>query len=255
MLDEPKIQRYARQIVLPEIGGSGQERLLASRVLVVGAGGLGCPLVAYLSAAGVGTIGVIDDDIVDVSNLHRQFFYTVRDVGLAKVEALAARCHALNPDCRIVPIKQRIDADNANGLLDGYDLVADGCDNLATRKAVHDAAMRGGMPLVSAAVQGLDGQLTTFRAFDGPPHPCLYCTIGPIVDEGLLPTCAAGGVLGPAAGVIGSLQAVETVKLCLGRDDDLSGKLIMYDANAQDFLNVRLTRQDDCPFCAALDCR
>jgi len=255
MLDDNHIERYARQIVLPEIGGRGQQRMLAARVVVVGAGGLGCPLVAYLAAAGIGTIGVIDDDIVHVSNLHRQLFYTVDDIGHPKVEALAARCRALNPDCRIIPIRQRIDADNACRLLDGFGIVADGCDNLATRRVVHDAAMRAGKPLVSAAVQGLDGQLTTFRAFDGPPHPCLYCTIGPAVDDRLLPTCAAGGVLGAAAGVIGSLQAVETIKLSLGRSDDLSGRLLLYDANAQDVVAVRLTRKDDCPFCSALGCR
>jgi adenylyltransferase/sulfurtransferase len=236
-LREAQIRRYARHIVLPEIGGIGQARLLRARVLVVGAGGLGSPLLLYLGAAGVGVLGVVDDDVVDMSNLHRQVVHDQGTVGRAKVDSAAARLAALAPDTEVIRHRLRLDRNNAARIIAGYDLVADGSDNFATRAAVHDACRALGRTLVSAAVQGLDGQLTTFKAHLGPPHPCLRCLFPEEPDPNALPSCAVGGVLGPAAGAVGTLQAVEVVKEILGIGESLSGTLLLYDA-----LGARLDR-------------
>ena len=246
-LTEQEIRRYARHIVLPELGGTGQSRLRAGRVLVVGAGGLGSPLLLYLAAAGVGTLGVVDDDRVDVSNLHRQVLFEDAARGRAKTEAAAERLERLNPLVRVVRHELRLHPGNAADLLGGYDLVADGSDNLATRLAVHDAALALRIPLVSASVQGLDGQLTTCKAYLGSPHPCLRCLLVPGTAEDALPTCAQGGVLGPVAGVVGALQAVEVVKELAGIGESLSGTLLVYDAAGTRFERIRLRRSPGCP--------
>lgn len=248
-LSEDQICRYARHIVLPEIGGAGQARLLAARVLVVGAGGLGSPLLLYLAAAGIGTLGIVDFDRVDASNLQRQVLFATADQGTAKVDAAAERLRALNPGLRIERHPFKLEPGNARALVEAYDLVADGSDSMATRLAVHDACRAAGRPLVSAAVQGTDGQLTTFKSHLGPPHPCLRCLFPEPPAAAALPSCAQAGVLGPAAGVVGCLQAVEVVKEILGPPaPSLSGTLLLYDALAARL--DRLTVHRD-PACAA----
>lgn len=246
-LTEEDIRRYARHIVLPEVGGVGQQRLRQARVLVIGAGGLGSPLLLYLAAAGVGALGVIDDDRVDLSNLHRQVLFDGAALGQPKVEAAAERLQRLNPGVRVERHGLRLDTGNAERLVAGYDLVADGSDNLATRLAVHDAALAQRRPLVSASVQGLDGQLTTYKAYLGGAHPCLRCLFEPGTEEGALPSCAQGGVLGPVAGVLGTLQAVEVVKELLGVGESLSGALLVYDAAAARFERISVRRRAGCP--------
>lgn len=245
------LRRYARHIVLPEIGGMGQARLRQSSVLVVGMGGLGAPLALYLAAAGIGRLGFVDDDRVDLSNLHRQVIFTEADVGALKVEAAAGRLHALNPDCRLEPHAIRVDAGNAEALLDAYDLVADGTDNLATRRLVHDAAMRRRRPLVAGSVQGVDGQLSLFKAFAGAAHPCLYCLFGETADAADLPSCAQAGVLGPAAGLLGSLMALAVVKVLALGDAGLSGTFLHVDALAPAIERLSFGRPRECvPGCA-----
>lgn len=246
-LSEPEIRRYARHIVLPELGGTGQLRLRSARVLVVGAGGLGSPLLLYLAAAGVGTLGVVDEDRVDTSNLQRQVLFADTDQGRPKVEAAVDRLLGLNPRLRATRHPTRLDAANAQALVAGYDLVADGSDNLATRLLVHDACFALRRPLVSASVQGLDGQLTTWKAYLGGPHPCMRCLIDPDLAEDALPSCAGAGVLGPVAGVLGTLQAVEVVKELAGIGRSLSGTLLAYDAAEGAFDRIRVGRRPGCP--------
>ena len=242
-----QLERFARQIVLPEIGGEGQLRLLRARVLVIGAGGLGSPLLLYLAAAGVGTLGIVDDDTVDVSNLQRQVLHASGDVGRPKVESAADRLGRLAPGVTVAPHRVRIGTANADPIVAGYDLVADGSDNFATRVAVHDACFRLGKPLVSASVQGWDGQLTTYKAYRGAPHPCLRCVFPETPAADALPSCAQGGVLGPAAGVMGCLQAVEVVKELLGFEHvSLSGTLLLYDALHASLERLRIARAPEC---------
>jgi molybdopterin-synthase adenylyltransferase len=245
-LTEEEIRRYARHIVLPELGGVGQLRLKASRVLVVGAGGLGSPLLLYLAAAGVGTLGIIDNDRVDLSNLHRQILFDPTAKGAAKVAAAQNRIGQINPQAQIVPHPVRLDDRNARELVAAYDLVADGSDNVATRLAVHDACFELRRPLVSASVQGLDGQLTTYKSYLGHPHPCIRCLLDAGMSGDALPSCAQGGVLGPVAGVVGTLQAVEVVKELVGLGSSLSGTLLLYDAATTSFERIRIPRRAGC---------
>lgn len=251
MLTEEQIQRYARHIVLQEVGGVGQERLLASKVLVVGAGGLGSPLVLYLAAAGVGTIGVVDDDAVSLSNLQRQIAHGVVDVGRPKVESAAAAAARIDPAIRVVPHPVRLAPDNVMEAIAGYDLVADGSDNFATRFLLNDACYFARKTLVSAAVLRFDGQLSTFKAHEPGDHPCYRCIFGEAPPEDLVPTCATGGVLGALAGVMGTLQATEALKELLGVGTGLSGRLLIYDGLAAEFRKVRVKRDPDCRLCGA----
>jgi adenylyltransferase/sulfurtransferase len=251
LFTEQQMLRYARHIVLPEIGGAGQARLLDAKVLLVGAGGLGSPLALYLAAAGVGTLGIVDHDHVELSNLHRQIAHPTPQVGMAKTESIRISAQALNPETAVRRHDLKLEPDNAAAVVEGYDLVADGTDNFATRDAVHGACLRLGTPLVSAAVQGLEGQLTTFKAHLGAPHPCYRCLFPSPPPPDLIPTCAQGGVLGPAVGVVGSLAAVEVVKEILGLGDSLSGTLLLYDALGPRFRSIRITRLPDCPVCDA----
>jgi adenylyltransferase/sulfurtransferase len=246
---ENQMLRYARHIVLPEIGGVGQARLLDAKVLLVGAGGLGSPLTMYLAAAGVGTLGLVDHDRVELSNLHRQIAHPSTQIGMAKTESALITAHALNPETVIHRHDLEIGPDNADAVIEGYDLVADGTDNFATRDAVHAACLRLGKTLVSAAVQGVEGQLTTYKAYLGAPHPCYRCLFPSAPPPDLIPTCAQGGVLGPAVGVVGSLQAVEVVKEILGLGDSLSGTLLLYDVLGTRFRSIRIGRLPDCPVC------
>ncbi|MGF1561366.1 MAG: ThiF family adenylyltransferase [Geminicoccaceae bacterium] len=247
---EDQLRRYARQIVMPEIGGIGQQKLMRAKVLVIGAGGLGSPLLLYLAAAGIGRIGIVDHDIVDVSNLHRQIIHSDAGAGEAKVMSAVERLRGLNPDIDVVVHPVKIDASNAAFLISAYDLVADGTDNFATRDVVHEACYRQGRTLVSAAIQGVDGQLSTFKAHLGAPHPCYRCLFPQAPATDVIPTCAQGGVLGPAVGALGSMQAVEVIKEVLGIGESLSGSLVLYDALAAQLHRVRVARDPACPLCS-----
>jgi adenylyltransferase/sulfurtransferase len=242
---EDQIRRYARHIILPEVGGVGQTRLLGAKVLVVGAGGLGSPLILYLAAAGVGCIGVVDDDTVDLTNLQRQVIHTTDRIGLTKADSAVAAVAAINPDVRVVPHRLRLDAANALEIIGGYDIVADGSDNFPTRFLINDACRLAGKTLVSAAVLRFDGQLATFKA----PGPCYRCLYHDLPPDDLIPSCAQAGVLGAMAGVMGSLQATEVLKEILGIGDSLSGSLLIVDALSTTFRKVRLKPDPACLLC------
>lgn len=247
-LTDTQIDRYARHIVLKEVGGAGQQKLLRSRVLVIGAGGLGSPLIMYLAAAGVGTIGVVDDDIVSRSNLQRQVMHGSDMLDQPKTDSAVATVARLNDDVTIETHRLRINADNADALVSAYDVVCDGSDNFATRFAVHDACYRNARPLVSAAILRFDGQLATWRGHeDGMPcYRCLYPEIPPEEQ-----TCAQDGVLGALAGVMGSLQATETVKELLALGESMAGQLLIYDGLAATFRKVRVRPDPECPLCSS----
>ncbi|WP_142849404.1 molybdopterin-synthase adenylyltransferase MoeB [Telmatospirillum sp. J64-1] len=244
---EAQIRRYARHIILPEVGGVGQARLLDAKVLVIGAGGLGSPLILYLAAAGIGTIGVVDDDAVELSNLQRQVLHATGRIGMAKVDSARAAVAEINPDVTLVPHRLRLDASNALELIAQYDLVADGSDNFDTRFLVNDACFFARKPLVSAAILRFDGQLATFRPGEGQPcYRCLYHSAPP-ADQ--IPTCAQAGVLGSVAGTMGSLQATEVIKEILGIGESMAGRLMIYDALTPGFRIVRVPRDPACPLC------
>lgn len=248
-LDDQEIERYARHLVLPEVGEEGQLRLLQSRVLIIGAGGLGAPLVQYLAAAGVGTLGLVDDDAVDLSNLQRQPIHGMSDLGRAKVESAAAAAREINPQVRIEQHAVRLTADNAKSLIAAYDLVADASDNPATRYLINDAAYLAKRPLVAAAIMRFDGQITTFKAYDeDQPGPCYRCLFGSEVGDAK-DSCADVGVLGALPGVMGSLQAMEAIKELLGIGESLAGRLLLYDALAASFRTIRTHADPGCPLC------
>lgn len=246
---EDQLHRYARHIVLPEVGGVGQTKLVESSVLVVGAGGLGAPLLLYLAAAGVGRIGVVDDDTVDLSNLQRQVIHGTSRIGMAKVDSAAAAVADVNPDVKLVPHRMRLTAENVDSLIADYDLVADGSDNFETRFLVNDACHLAGKTLVSAAILRFEGQIATFRSGKGDGEPCYRCLYREAPPPGLVPTCSEGGVLGALAGTVGSLQAVEILKELMGIGDSLAGHLLLYDALAADVRKMRLPRDPGCPLC------
>ena len=248
---DSQLQRYARHIILPEVGGEGQAKLLRSSVLVVGAGGLGSPLLLYLAAAGVGTIAVIDDDRVDLANLQRQVVHSTADVGRPKVESAAQTVAAINPEVRLVPYRARLTAANVGDIIAACDLVADGSDNFPTRYLVNDACYLGRRPLVSAAMLRFDAQISTFKAWREGDHPCYRCLFREPPPPGLIPSCAEGGVLGALAGAAGAIQAVEVLKELLGIGTGLSGVLLIYDALEASFQRIRVHRDPDCPLCGA----
>ena len=233
-LSPEEARRYARHLVLKDFGGQGQQKLKRARVLVVGAGGLGSPAIAYLAAAGVGTIGVVDDDHVAVSNLQRQIAHGTADIGRLKTESARDAALRINPFAEMVLHSQRLDGANAEAILGGYDLVLDGTDNLAARRATAAAARTRNLPLVSGAVSMFDGQLTVFMP-DGPAFSTVYPET---LDGGDLPSCEAMGVLGPAVGVIGSLMAVEAIKLVAGIGEPLVGRLLLYDGRTARFTEI-----------------
>ncbi len=244
---ENQIQRYARHILLPEVGGVGQEKLLNARALVVGAGGLGSPLILYLAAAGVGTIGVIDHDRVDLSNLQRQVLHTTARIGMAKVDSAQAAVSAINPDVKIVAYNQRLTAQNIEAVMADYDIVADGSDNFATRFLISDACFFSKKTLVSAAVLRFDGQLATYKPHTG--GPCYRCLHPEEPTEGQIPTCAEAGILGAVAGVMGTLQATEVLKEILGIGEGMAGRLMIYDALGATTRVVKVNRDAACALC------
>ncbi len=248
-LSEEQVRRYARHILLPEVGGIGQARLLAARVLVVGAGGLGSPLVLYLAAAGVGTIGIVDDDVLELSNLQRQIAHTTARLGLPKVKSAAVAVRALNPDVRVEQHHVRLSHDNALDLIGRYDVVADGSDNFPTRFLVNDACFFAGKPLVSAAILRFDGQLATFRPNSGPCYRCLF-PAPPPPESG--PACAESGVLGVVTGVLGALQATEVLKEILSIGRSMTGALLIYDSLSTTFRRIMVRPDPGCPLCGSV---
>jgi adenylyltransferase/sulfurtransferase len=248
-LTEAQIKRYARHILLKEVGGTGQAKLMAAKVLVIGAGGLGSPMLLYLAAAGIGTLGVVDDDTVDLSNLQRQIVHATASVGVAKVESAARTLQAVNPEVRVVPHRARLTAANAAELIAGYDIVADGSDNFETRFLVNDACYFAKKTLVSAAILRFDAQIATFKAHLAGDHPCYRCLFREPPPPGDVATCSEAGVMGALCGMAGSLQATEVIKEILGLGDSLSGRLIIYDGLAASFRKVRVHRDPACPLC------
>jgi molybdopterin/thiamine biosynthesis adenylyltransferase len=246
---EDQIQRYARHILLPEVGGVGQSELISAKVLVVGAGGLGSPLLLYLAAAGVGTIGLVDDDTVDLSNLQRQIVHTTSSVGESKVESAAATIAAINPEVKLIQHAERLTVKNAPSIIGDYDIVADGTDNFATRFLINDACYFAERPLVSAAILRFDGQVSTFKAYEEGDHPCYRCLYREAPPEGQIPTCAEAGVLGALCGMIGSLQATEVIKEILKIGESLSGSLIIYEGLGTTFRKIKVRRDPGCPLC------
>lgn len=244
---ESQIQRYARHILLQEVGGVGQEKLLKARVLVVGAGGLGSPLILYLAAAGVGTIGVIDDDAVDLSNLQRQVLHTTARIGIGKAYSAQSAVAAINPDVKVIAHRERLTAANIEHLIAKYDVVADGSDNFATRFLVNDACYFAKKTLVSAAVLRFDGQLATFSPHKG--GPCYRCLYPEAPPAGQAPTCAEAGVLGAVAGVMGTLQATEVLKEILGIGHGMAGRLMIYDALSAASRTVKVNPDPECALC------
>src|SRR5438067_3778531 len=248
-LTEEQFQRYARHLILDEVGEEGQEKLLASRVLVVGAGGLGSPMLLYLAAAGIGTIGIIDNDRVDLTNLQRQIVHATRNVGRPKVESARETLAAVNDGIRVETHPMRLAPENAADIVAGYDLIADGSDNFATRYLLTEICFRLRKPLVAAALSPFEGQLSTFRPYLGAGHPCYRCLFREPPPPDMVPRCEEAGILGAVAGVMGTLQAVEALKERLGLGDSLDGILLIYDALRAQVHRIRIAEDPECPTC------
>jgi molybdopterin/thiamine biosynthesis adenylyltransferase len=244
---EDQVRRYARHIILPGIGGDGQQKLMDARVLVIGAGGLGSPASMYLAAAGVGTIGLVDFDEVELSNLQRQLLHDTSDVGRPKVESGRERLNELNPNVRVVTHKALLTSENAFDVLGDYDVIVDGTDNFPVRYLVNDATQMLGKPLVYGSIYQWEGQASVF--LPGQDSPCYRCLFPEPPPPGTVPSCAEGGVFGVLPGIIGSVQAVEAIKLVLGVGEPLAGKLLIYDALSNEFTTVNLRWDPDCPVC------
>jgi sulfur-carrier protein adenylyltransferase/sulfurtransferase len=240
-------ERYSRHLLIPEIGLEGQIRLLESKVLLLGAGGLGSPAALYLAAAGVGTLGIVDNDVVDLSNLQRQVAHSNDRIGVPKTDSAEAAIREINPDVKVEKYQVRLGADNIMEIIDGYDVIVDGLDNFPTRYLLNDASVRLGIPVVSASILGFEGQLSVFKPHDGPCYRCLYPTPPPAE---LAPSCGAAGVLGVLPGVMGLLQSVEVIKLVTGAGDTLNGRLLLYDALGATFTELKVRRDPDCPICS-----
>jgi len=244
---DDQLERYSRQLRLPEVGEQGQAKLLQAKVFIVGAGGLGSPVGYYLSAAGVGTIGVADNDVVELSNLQRQIAHNTKVVGRPKVESAKTCFEALNPDVHIVPIQQRLSKDNILGLIEGYDIIVDCSDNFPTRFLVNDACIMLKKPLVIGAISQFEGQLTVIMPGEGPCYRCLFEEPPP---PGVLPATQDIGLFGFLPGVIGTLQASEVIKIIIGAGEILRGELLIYHALKQSFRKVTITRNPECPVCS-----
>jgi adenylyltransferase/sulfurtransferase len=243
---EEQIYRYSRHILLPEVGGVGQKKLLDSRVLILGAGGLGSPSALYLAAAGVGTLGIVDFDTVDMSNLQRQILHDVTTVGQPKTGSAKKRIGGINPDVNVIEINEKLTSQNIMRILEGFDIVVDGCDNFPTRYLVNDACVMTKKTNVHGSILRFDGQVTVFKGPDGPCYRCIYPEPPP---PGLVPSCQEAGVLGVLPGVVGTLQAVEVIKQILGIGDPLVGKLLLYNALDTEFRTVKLRKDPKCPVC------
>ncbi|MGR3218280.1 MAG: molybdopterin-synthase adenylyltransferase MoeB [Candidatus Anammoxibacter sp.] len=244
---EDQINRYSRHIILKEVGGKGQKKLLESKVFLVGAGGLGSPIGLYLAAAGVGTIGIADGDVVDCSNLQRQILHTTKDIGRSKAISAKETLEALNPDVKVITYEERLTSKNIMDIIKDYDVIVDGSDNFPTRYLTNDACVLSKKPLSHGAIFRFEGQVTTFIP-DG-KGPCYRCLFESPPPAEFVPSCREAGVLGVLAGVVGTIQATEVVKLILGIGDLLNGKLLLYNAMSMDFRKVKLRRNPECPIC------
>ncbi len=245
-LTQPELLRYSRHLSLPDVGVAGQRRLKAARVLIVGAGGLGSPTALYLAAAGVGTIGLVDFDVVDITNLQRQLLHGTADVGRPKLDSARDRLNDINPLVQLESFNERLTSHNALEIMRGFDIVIDGTDNFATRYLTNDACVLLGIPNVYGSIFRFDGQASVFCTADGPCYRCLYPTPPP---PGMVPSCAEGGVLGVLPGLVGTIQATEAIKLILGVGESLAGRLLLIDALAMQFRQVRVARNPECPAC------
>ena len=243
-----QIERYSRHIILTEVGGLGQTKLLESKILVIGAGGLGSPTALYLAAAGVGTLGIIDHDTVDISNLQRQILHGTSDVGQSKVVSAKATLNEINPDVEIVMYQQRLSSENVFQLFEDYDLVIDGCDNFPTRYLINDACVMMGKPNIHGSIFQFEGQVTIFYPGKGPCYRCLYPSPPP---PGMAPSCQEAGVFGVLPGIVGSVQAVEAIKVLLEIGDPLIGQLLLFDALGMSFKRMKLHQDSECPICGA----
>jgi molybdopterin/thiamine biosynthesis adenylyltransferase/rhodanese-related sulfurtransferase len=246
-LSKEQRDRYSRHLLLPEVGVEGQQKLLDAKVLLLGAGGLGSPAALYLAAAGVGTLGIVDDDTVDLSNLQRQVIHTTDRLGEPKVDSAAETIAQINPDVEVVKHQVRLDSSNVIELIEPYDIVVDGLDNFPTRYLLNDASVRLRKPVVSASILGFDGQLSVFKPYEGPCYRCLY-PVPPPAE--LAPSCGANGVIGVLPGTMGLLQATEVVKLILGEGEPLIGRLLLYEALGATFTELKVRRDPECPVCS-----
>lgn len=246
-LSAEQIKRYSRHIMLPEVGEVGQGKLLDAKVLFLGAGGLGCPSALYLAAAGVGTMGLVDDDVVDESNLQRQVLHNMERLGMPKVESARKTLESLNPDVKVIGHQTRLSSENVLDVIANYDLIVDGADNFPTRYLLNDAALKLGKPVIHASIFRFEGQVTTFLPHDGPCYRCLYPDPPP---PGLAPSCQEAGVLGVLPGIIGTLQATEAIKVILGIGKTLSGRLLLFDALGTKFRTLKLRRDPHCRVCS-----
>lgn len=251
-LTDAQLERYARHVILDEVGEEGQARLLAARVLVVGAGGLGAPVLLYLAAAGIGQLTVADPDTVELSNLQRQVIHSTGTIGQPKVESARAAIHRLDPETRVVALTEKITAANAAALVGGHDLVVDGTDNFAARYLLNDACYFARVPLVSAALLRFEGQISTYKAHEpGEDRPCYRCLFREPPPPDLVPRCEQAGIFGAVAGVVGTMQATEVLKELLGLGDGLAGTLLLYDALSASVRRIRAKRDPDCPLCGS----
>lgn len=242
-----QVYRYSRHIILPDVGGVGQKKLLKARVLLVGAGGLGSPTAMYLAAAGVGTLGIVEFDKVDLSNLQRQLLHRTQDVGRPKLDSAEDTINALNPDVKVVKHPVVLDSTNVMDIIKDYDIVVNGTDNFPTRYLVNDACVFAGKPLVDGSIFMFEGQATVYDAKRGPCYRCLFPTPPP---PGEVPSCQEAGVLGVLPGIIGSIEAIEAIKLIIGKGEPLIGRLLMFDALAMEFREMRIEKDPDCPVCS-----
>ncbi|MBX7146275.1 MAG: molybdopterin-synthase adenylyltransferase MoeB [Alphaproteobacteria bacterium] len=249
-LSDQQIERYARHLILPEIGDEGQKKLLEARVLVVGAGGLGNPLLLYLAAAGIGKLGIIDDDLIDLSNLQRQILFDPKHIGQNKSITAKKKLEKLNPDIFIEVYPTRLEEKNCGSIIENYDIVADGSDNFATRYLVHDICFKYKKTLVSAALLKFDGQISTFKAYLGQPHPCYRCLFPEAPPSDMIPRCETAGIIGPIAGLFGTLQAIEIIKEITNIGTSLSGFLLIYDGLHSNFQKISFQRNPDCFLCS-----
>lgn len=241
-----QIERYSRHIILKEVGGMGQTRLLESKVLLIGAGGLGSPIGVYLAAAGVGTLGIIDDDVVDLSNLQRQILHGTSDIGIPKTKSAEATIAEMNPDVKVIPHNERINSQNAFEILEQYDLIVDGCDNFPTRYLLNDACVMLGKPTVHGSIFQFEGQTTVLYPGKGPCYRCVFPEPPP---QGMAPSCQEAGVFGVLPGIIGTIQAVEAIKVLLDIGEPLIGTLLLFNALTMDFKRLKLRQDDNCPMC------
>ncbi|MCR9256634.1 MAG: molybdopterin-synthase adenylyltransferase MoeB [Alphaproteobacteria bacterium] len=248
-LTDDQLHRYARHVILDEVGEEGQLKLLDSKVLVIGAGGLGAPVLLYLAAAGVGTLACADDDAVDLSNLQRQIIHRTESVGIAKVESARQSLEAVNPTINFIPIAERINRDNAADLVSGYDLVVDGSDNFDTRYLLNDVCLAAGIPWISGSLLRFEGQVSTFMPHRGAGHPCYRCIFPERPEPGSIPRCDEAGIFGSVAGIVGTIQATEALKILMGLGETLSGRLLLIDTLAPRFTTIKVPKDPGCPCC------